>query len=403
MNGRLREYFPRVPLAVPFWSGDTYRKILHCILSGEIIAGPDLVELRRQLLEYFGVPDIVLCGSGSLALELALRVCDLDAGDEVIIPSFCCSAAVAPILAVGATPVLADVGSELNVTVETIDAARTRKTRVIIVPHLFGNPADIGAIAELGSAKNIVVIDDAAQALGAMIDDQPAGSCGDMGVVSFGAEKVCFGLGGGALVSHSGGVLDAARQIVLGPPAVSHALARLTATLVRRRWRRWTLPAQVMLAQAKNPAAPPLPYRKEGMANLQAALAVNLLETLSENLAERRARADAYRELLGQCDGLELIAHRPGSACLTQVIRVLPRRGADGATALIAALRAAGIEIQGSYVPIHLLGWARQAVWDRLPFTAQVWEGLVELPCEPSVSMADVESIAALVKRILAA
>jgi len=403
LNGRLREYFPRVPLAVPFWSGDTYRKILHCILSGEIIAGPDLVELRRQLLEYFGVPDIVLCGSGSLALELALRVCDLDAGDEVIIPSFCCSAAVAPILAVGATPVLADVGSELNVTVETIDAARTRKTRVIIVPHLFGNPADIGAIAELGNAKNIVVIDDAAQALGAMIDDQPAGSCGDMGVVSFGAEKVCFGLGGGALVAHSGGVLDAARQIVLGPPAVSHALARLTATLVRRRWRRWTLPAQVMLAQAKNPAAPPLPYRKEGMANLQAALAANLLAALGENLAARRARVDAYRELLGGCDGLELISHQPGSACLTQVIRLLPGRTGDRATALIAALGAAGIEVQGSYVPIHLLGWARQAVWDRLPFTAQVWEGLVELPCEPSVSMADVESIAALVKRILAA
>jgi dTDP-4-amino-4,6-dideoxygalactose transaminase len=327
----------------------------------------------------------------------------LDAGDEVIIPSFCCSAAVAPILAVGATPVLADVGSELNVTVETIDAARTRKTRVIIVPHLFGNPADIGAIAELGNAKNIVVIDDAAQALGAMIDDQPAGSCGDMGVVSFGAEKVCFGLGGGALVAHSGGVLDAARQIVLGPPAVSHALARLTATLVRRRWRRWTLPAQVMLAQAKNPAAPPLPYRKEGMANLQAALAANLLAALGENLAARRARVDAYRELLGGCDGLELISHQPGSACLTQVIRLLPGRTGDRATALIAALGAAGIEVQGSYVPIHLLGWARQAVWDRLPFTAQVWEGLVELPCEPSVSMADVESIAALVKRILAA
>ena len=66
---------------------------------------------------------------GSLALELALRTCHLDQGDEVIIPSFCCSTVVAPILAVGATPVLADVSSDLNLTAETVDAARTRRTR----------------------------------------------------------------------------------------------------------------------------------------------------------------------------------------------------------------------------------------------------------------------------------
>ena len=401
LNGRLRRSFPRVPLAVPFWSGETYRKILHCIVSGGIIAGPDLVDLRRQLLDYFSVPDIVLCGSGSLALELALRVCDLQAGDEVIIPSFCCSAVVAPISAMGATPVLADVGGELNLTIDAVDAVCTRRTRVVIVPHLFGNPADIEAIAELGNAKNLVVIDDAAQALGATIDGQPLGSFGDMGIVSFGAEKICFGLGGGVLISHSRGVLDAAREIPLAPPSGSRMLQGLASTQLRRRWRRWTLPAQVLLAQAKNPAAPPLPYRTESMANLQAALAGNLLSALSENLAARRARVGAYHEFLGDCDGLELISHRSGSACLTQVIRLLPGRTGDRATALIAALGAAGIEVQGSYMPIHLLDWARQAVWDRLPLTNEIWEGLVELPCEPSVSMADVESISAVVKQVL--
>ena len=390
---------------MPYWSGETYRNIRRCIASGEIIAGPDLVELKRQLVEYFGVPDIVLCGSGSLALELALRVCGLHAGDEVIIPSFCCSTVVAPILAVRATPVLADIGSELNLTVETVDAARTTRTRAIIVPHLFGNPADIGAIAELGNANNIVVIDDAAQALGATVDDRPAGSCGDMGVVSFGAEKVCFGLGGGALVAHSAGVLDAARQIALGYPSVGSMLVRIASTVVLRRWRGWTLPLQPLLSRGheRSPDAPPADYRQEILANLSAAVACSLMDSLAENLRARRARVDAYSELLGECDALELIAHRPGSACLTQVIRVLPRSAGDRATALIAALGAAGIEVQGSYVPIHLLGWARQAVWDRLPFTNQVWADLVELPCEPSVSMDEVENITAVVKRVLAA
>jgi dTDP-4-amino-4,6-dideoxygalactose transaminase len=403
LNRCLRRSFPRVPLAVPFWNRQTYRNIQRCLIAGEVIRGADLLVLQSAIVDLLKVGDALLCGSGSLALELGLRACQVGPGDEVVIPAFCCSAVVAPILAVGATPVLADIGLELNLTVASVDAVVTRKTRAVVVPHLFGNPADIHEIAELGNAKDIVVIDDAAQALGATIDGQPVGSFGDMGIVSFGAEKICFGFGGGALVSQSRGVLDAAREIPLGYPSVSRMLQCLASTQLRRRWRRWTLPAQIILARDKNPAAPPAPYRQERMANLQAALAGNLMVMLSENLAARRARVDAYRELLGDCGGLELIVHRPGSACLTQVIRLLPRRAGDRATQLIAALGAAGIEVQGSYMPIHLLGWARQAVWDSLPFTDQAWTDLIELPCEPTVRLDDVERVASIVKHCAAA
>ena len=248
LNDFLRRSFPRVPLAVPFWNDVTQRNLLRCLVSGQIIRGTDLVALRSELLDLLGIEDAVLCGSGSLALELALRTCHFDQGDEVIIPSFCCSTVVAPILAVGATPVLADVGSELNLTAETVEAARTGRTRAVLVPHLFGNPANIEEIVELGDANNIVVIDDAAQALGATIDGRRAGTFGDMGVLSFGAEKVCSGLGGGVLVSRSRGVLESAREVALGHPSAAHTLARLTSTLALHRWRGWTLPFQRGLA-----------------------------------------------------------------------------------------------------------------------------------------------------------
>jgi len=395
-------FFPRVPLAVPYWSGVTYRSILRCLISGHIIDGSELGKLRSQVIETLGVADAVMCGSGSLALELALRTCGIRDGDEVVIPTFCCSAVVPPILAVGATPVLADVGEELNLTVETVDPVLTRKTRAIIVPHLFGNPADIEGIAELAARKNICVIDDAAQALGASIDGRPVGSFGDLGVVSFGNEKVCFGLGGGAVVSrHKNFLLGS--KIPFAPASPSATLGRFFSTLFWWRWRRLTLPLRAVFSRggAHGPETLPSSYRHEFLANLNAAVAVSLVQTLRANIAARRARVNAYQESLGDEKGLALIAHEPGSACLTQVARVLPtRRGHDLASIVVEALADQGYEIRGSYVPIHLLPNFGKCVWERLPYSERVWPDLVELPCEPGVSLDDVERIACVVKEV---
>jgi hypothetical protein len=171
-------YFSRVPRAVPAWNPKTYREIVRAICSGQVVEGDRLQSLQSLICETLGVRSTILCGSGSLALELALRACGVHHGDEVVIPTFCCSAVVPPILALGATPVLADVGDELNVTAQTVAAVLTKKTRVVIVPHLFGNPAEIQEIVELAHSRNLYVIDDAAQAFGASIDGQPVGSFG---------------------------------------------------------------------------------------------------------------------------------------------------------------------------------------------------------------------------------
>lgn len=138
------------------------------------------------------------------------------------------------------------------------------------------------------------------------------------------------------------------------------------------------------------------------MTNLKAAVAVTLLQTLPENIAARRVRLRAYQELLGGVGGLQLIPHRNGSACLTQVARILPsHRPRDLASDLIQALGSAGYEIQGSYVPIHLLANCDRCVWDHLPYAEQIWADLIELPCEPDVNLNDVERIAAIVETIV--
>ena len=396
--------FPRVPLAVPYWTSETYRTIFHSLISGCVVDGPRVGALRAEIVEKLGVADALLCGSGSLALELALRACGVRVGDEVVIPTFCCSAVVRPILAVGAVPVLADVGAELNLTAETVSLVLTRKTKAIIVPHLFGNPAEIGAIVELAREKNIRVIDDAAQALGATIDGQAVGSFGDAGILSFGAEKVCFGLGGGAVITQRRGFLDNHAGLNLMLPRLVPTLQKYLRTLFWRRWRGWTLPIYELIyrADARDPEAPPSSYRKERLPNLNAAVALSLVESLHKNIEARRARVQAYRELLGDQEGLELIRHRPGSTCLTQVVRVAKNRSTgDPASAAIMALRNAGYEIQGSYVPVHRLAYCSMCVWDNLSYTDKVWPDLIELPCEPDVTLMQVEQIAGIVKSVI--
>ena len=400
----LGRHFYRVPLAAPYWNGATYQRILRSLCSGRIVDGADLDDLRFQIMERLGIREAVLCGSGSLALEIALRSCEVRRGDEVVIPAFCCTAVVPPIVAVGATPVLADAGDELNLTVETVNAVLTQKTKAIIVPHLFGNPADISAIIELARDKHVRVIDDAAQALGATLVGRPVGTFGDAGILSFGNAKVCFGLGGGVVVFRREGFLTEAGKFDLAPALLLPVLQRFLSTLLCHRWRRWTLPLQKATSRkrSQDPGVLPASYPNECMANLYAAVAYSLMLTLSENIAARRARVGAYQELLGEVAGLRLIAHGAGSACLTQVVRVLPtRNGRDLAADVIKALGRAGYEIQGSYVPIHLLENFANCVWDRLPHAERVWADLVELPCEPGVRLGHVERIATIVKETL--
>ena len=389
---------------MPYWNGAVYQSMLGSLCSGRVIDGADLDDLSSRLVQELAVEEAILCGSGSLALEIALRACKVEQGDEVVIPTFCCTAVVVPILATGATPVLADVGEELNLTVGTVRAVLTQKTRAIIVPHLFGNPADIEGIAELAARKNIRVIDDAAQALGATIHGRPVGSFGAAGILSFGNEKVCFGLGGGVAIFRDKKVLPNALQLHLTQPKFLSSLGKLASTLGGWRWRRLTAPLVKLSSglRHRSPEAAPTAYRRESMANLQAAVAKNLMQTLRENIQARRERVRAYQKLLAGAAGLQLIPHQSGSACLTQVVRLLrPRDRCDLAVDAITALDRNGYEIQGSYVPIHRLSNFDMCVWDHLPYAERIWADLIELPCEPDVELTQVEQLSAIVKAIV--
>jgi aminotransferase len=336
-----------------------------------------------------------------MALEFALRALGVGGGDDVVIPAFCCTAIVRPIIATGAAPVFADVGVDLNLTAASVEAALTAKTRAVVVPHLFGQPADIRAIAELARGRNIRVVDDAAQALGASTAEKLAGAFGDAGVISFGAQKVCSGIGGGALIFSSGEAAARAQATRLRPASRALVLQLLLARIIaEQRWRSVLGRASFWFRHA--PDTFPARYRHQSMANLQAAVARSLLESLPENLAARRVRVRLYRDVLGQDKRLELLPHAAGSACLVQIARVLPlRHGDDLAARVIALAGEAGYEVRGSYIPIHLLPGFQGHQRRRPAYAERIWGELVELPCGPEIGPGNIEHIAAIVQKAI--
>jgi dTDP-4-amino-4,6-dideoxygalactose transaminase len=369
--------------------------LLRCSVLGRVVDGPDVAHLEQRLATFFSVPSVVACNSGRVALELALRATGVRAGDEVIVPTFCCASTIPPIVAVGAVPVLADVGADLMLTPETVEAARTPRTRGVIVAHLFGNPARIEALEEVCRRCGLVLIDDAAQAFGARLNRRPLGTFGDVGIASFGNGKVCFGVGGGVLVSRDAAVVSRARGVALARAQVIPTLKRAAGVMVWRRWRRWSLPLQVTLNRRLG-SSPEPEYTRGAMANLNAAVALSLVDTLEANLAARRARVEAYHQRLGREAEISLLPHHHGSACLTQLVGFAG--GEHVAFKVLRTLRDAGYEVDRSFRPLHLQLTYERYARKPLPHTEREWQALVELPCEPSVRMVDIERIAALIR-----
>ena len=117
--------------------------------------------------------------------------------DEVILPSYTCLAVALPVLYQQARPVLADVGSDFNISVDDIRKKITDKTKAVIVPHMFGYPADLDEIRELCDDKNIYLIEDCAQSISAEYKGEKVGTLGDISIFSFYATKIISTIQGG--------------------------------------------------------------------------------------------------------------------------------------------------------------------------------------------------------------
>ena len=173
------------------------------------ILGAEVAELEHEFADYCGVSRAVGLDSGFSALELGLRALDVGPGDEVITQANTFCATVSAIMQAGGTPVLVDCDERGGIDPAALEASIGDRTRAVIPVHLFGRIGDIDAVLEVASRLGLLVLEDACQAHGALLDGRRAGSFGDAAAFSFYPGKNLGAFGdAGMLVAGTGKVVD---------------------------------------------------------------------------------------------------------------------------------------------------------------------------------------------------
>ncbi len=191
----------------PPWPSYTHEEadaVSRVLLSNKVNywTGQECREFEREFAAWAGCRHAIALANGTVALELALEALDIGPGDEVIVPSYTFLASASAVVIRGAVPVMADVDADsMTLTVESIAAKLTSKTKGVIAVHLVGYPCDMDPIMELAEKHNLKVIEDCAQAHGARYKGRSVGTIAHIGAWSFCQDKIMTTGGEGGMVT----------------------------------------------------------------------------------------------------------------------------------------------------------------------------------------------------------
>jgi perosamine synthetase len=188
-----------VPVNTPLLNGNEAEYLAECVRTGWISSeGPFIKRFETAMAQIAGRSHGVAVSNGSVALDIAVHALKLNPGDEVIIPTFTIISCAAAVVRAGLTPVVVDCDpATWNMTAEGVEAAITRRTRAIMLVHIYGLPVDLDPIMNIARQHDLRVIEDAAEMHGQTYHGLPCGSFGDLSTFSFYPNKhVTTGEGG---------------------------------------------------------------------------------------------------------------------------------------------------------------------------------------------------------------
>jgi perosamine synthetase len=208
-----------IPINIPILGKEELNEVISIIKGGALTSaantgGKNVQEFEKLTSAYVNSKYAVAVNSGTAALQAALYALDVKTGDEVLLPSFTFVATANAVMSVGAKPVFVDILKE-NYTIDPNDLKKkiTRKSKVIIPVHLYGNVAYMSKIIELAKKNNLKIIEDAAQSLGSTYGGKHTGTFSDLGCYSLYPAKVMTSGEGGIIVTNSKNLFEKLRMI----------------------------------------------------------------------------------------------------------------------------------------------------------------------------------------------
>jgi perosamine synthetase len=189
-----------IPHNKPAIDSEEIKSAVEAMFNLELTTGKIVTEFESRFVQFSGMHSAAT-SSGTSALHLALIALGISENDEVILPAYTCVTVSLPILYLRAKPILADINDDYNISVEDLKAKITDKTKAVIIPHMFGYPADMDEIREICDCKGIYLVEDCCQSIGAEYKKKKIGSIGDISIFSFYATKVITSIQGGMVCS----------------------------------------------------------------------------------------------------------------------------------------------------------------------------------------------------------
>jgi dTDP-4-amino-4,6-dideoxygalactose transaminase len=379
-----------LPFGAPYFGQEEYDEVLDTLRSGWISTGPKTKQFEQEFAAYVGAKYAVGLNSCTAGLHLSLVVSGIGPGDEVIVPTLTFGATANVVEHVGARPVLVDIDPvTLTIDPAAVERAITPRTKAILPVHYAGMPCDLDALHALADPRGILIIEDAAHAIGTKYHGRTVGSISALTNFSFYANKNLSTAEGGMVTTNDAALEEKLRVYHL------HGLSRDA-------WKRYHTKA-FSLSEVV------VPGFKYNMTDLQASLGIHQLRKQEAFIARRQEIASFYDEAFSELDGLIWTPPRPHDGCSRHVLHLYPilidvaQLRVDRNTVL-SALLAENIGVSMHFHPLHMMPYYRDKYGYQphdFPNAQRVGEREISLPVQPQITDADAQDVVDAVKKVL--
>tara|TARA_B100000787_G_C16197519_1_gene302014 strand:+ start:804 stop:2012 length:1209 start_codon:yes stop_codon:yes gene_type:complete len=357
----------------PSLIGNEKKYVLDCLNTGWISShGKYIQKFEKLFAKKIGAKFAVATSSGSTAIHLAAHIVNLKKGDEVIIPTATMVATANMVKITGATPVFIDIDERTwNINVDLIEKKITKRTKALMPVHLYGHPAEMDKIRQLAKKYKLLIIEDGAEAHGAVYKNKKIGSIGDVTIFSFFANKNITSGEGGMLVTNNKEIYELAANV-----------RNQSFSNKRHFWHKHI----------------GFNYR---MTNLQAAIGLAQTENLEKLVNKRINNAKIYNHHLKDVEGISL---PPSTKNIKNVYWmytiVVDESFGMSAIKLRYFLAKHGIETRSFFIPLHLQPiYFKKSYKNQFPVSEKIFKKSFYLPSSSHLSKKDIIYIVEKIKQ----